>query len=241
MISADQIREYREPRLMTKFDHRINLPDTFASNDLAILPVTRGDYVISHFDAYHKLEADNVQIETFSPPDNIQSLDYNNIFSEAVALSCAFAAGIIMDFLDDDSIIPTVSGRMGTGAFDFSIPDTKNHTLHSVNVSNAQIEIDAAYEGRSCLALFEAKREISTDFITRQLYYPFRVWQNRITKPVRPVFFVYSNNIFSLYEYTFSDTQLQLHTPHPAQKLLRSGHRHNLTGHSKHPPQSQSH
>ncbi|MBQ9433043.1 MAG: hypothetical protein IJU26_02390 [Synergistaceae bacterium] len=204
-ISADQIREYREPRLMTKFDHKINLPAMFSKNELAILPVTRGDYVISHFDAYHQLETDNGQLETFSPPENIQSLDYNNIFSEAVALSCAFAAGIIADFFDDDSIIPTVSGRMGTGAFDFSISNTKHGTLHSLSVSNAQIEIDAAYEGRSCLALFEAKREISTDFIIRQLYYPFRVWQNRITKPVRPVFFVYSNNIFSLYEYAFSD------------------------------------
>ena len=26
-VSADQIREYREPRLMAKFDHRVNLPD----------------------------------------------------------------------------------------------------------------------------------------------------------------------------------------------------------------------
>ena len=204
-ISADQIREYREPRLMTKFDHRINLPAMFSRNDLAILPVTRGDYVISHFDAYHKLEANSGQIEIFSPPDNIQSLDYNNIFSEAVALNCAFAAGIIADFLDDDSIIPTVSGRMGTGSFDFSISNTKNNTLHSVSVSNAQMEIDAAYEGRSCLAILEAKRELSEDFIIRQLYYPFRVWQDRITKPVRPIFFVYSNNVFSLYEYAFSD------------------------------------
>ncbi|MBR0034937.1 MAG: hypothetical protein IJP54_04615, partial [Synergistaceae bacterium] len=80
-ISADQIREYREPRLMTKFDHKINLPSVFLKNELAILPVTRGDYVISHFDAYHTLEADNVQTYTFSPPENIQSLDYNNVFS----------------------------------------------------------------------------------------------------------------------------------------------------------------
>ena len=36
-------------------------------------------------------------------------------------------------------------------------------------------EINAAYEGRSCLAILEAKREISEDFITRQLYYPFRM------------------------------------------------------------------
>lgn len=43
-ISAEQIKEFREPRLMTKFDHKVNLPKVFADNGLAILPITRGDY-----------------------------------------------------------------------------------------------------------------------------------------------------------------------------------------------------
>ena len=205
-ISAGQIKEFREPRLMTKFDHKINLPDLFSKNDLAILPVTRGDYVIAHFDAYHVLEQSTRLITRMIPPDNIQSLDYNNIPSEAIALNCALAAGIISDFLGEEQLIATVSGRMGTGAFDFSILDTKSKTLRPVSVSNAQMEIDAAYEGHSCMALFEAKLAksgIFEDFMTRQLYYPFRVWQSRITKPVRPVFLVYSNEIFRLYEYEF--------------------------------------
>ena len=49
-ISANQIKEFREPRLMTKFDHKVNLPTIFAENQLAILPVTRGDLCLSrHF------------------------------------------------------------------------------------------------------------------------------------------------------------------------------------------------
>ena len=207
-ISADQIKELREPRLMTKFDHRTNLPELFLKNDLAILPVTRGDYVIAHFDAYHVLEQSSQPITRMAPPDNIQSLDYNNVPSEAIALNCALAAGIIADFLGEERIITTISGRMGTGRFEFNISDTKNRTLRSVSVSNAQMEIDAAYEGSSCMALFEAKLAksgIFEDFMSRQLYYPFRVWRQRITKPLRPVFFVYSNEIFRLYEYVFED------------------------------------
>ena len=207
-ITSEQIKEFREPRLMTKFDHRINLPALFSKHDLAILPVTRGDYVIAHFDAYHELEHPDSYIEKVSRPDNIQSLDYNNIQSEAIALNCALAAGIIADFLEDDSLIATASGRMGTGSFDFSISDTKSRTLRNVNVINAQMEIDASYEGNACMAVFEAKlakREISEDFMIRQLYYPFRVWHERIIKPVRPVFFVYSNDVFRLYEYVFDD------------------------------------
>lgn len=204
-ISAPQIKEYREPRLMAKFDHTINLPKVFYDNKLAILPVTRGDYVISHFDAYHKFENDNSPVTRVSLPTYIQSLDSNNVSSEAIALNCAVASGIVADFLQDEDLVSTVSGRMGSGTFDFNIKNTKNNTPCNVQVNNSQIEIDAAYEGVKGLALFEAKRDLSEDFLIRQLYYPFRVWKNRITKPVRPLFLVYSNGIYRLYEYVFQD------------------------------------
>ena len=204
-ISASQIKEFREPRLMAKFDHTINLPSIFSNNKLSILPITRGDYVIANFDAYHKFEPDHTPITRVSLPSYIQSLDSNNIPSEAIALNCAIASGIVADFLQDEDIVSTVSGRMGSGTFNFNITNTKGGAPHNVQVSNSQIEIDAAYEGVSGLALFEAKRDLSEDFLIRQLYYPFRVWQSRVTKPVRPLFLVYSNGIYRLYEYDFQD------------------------------------
>ena len=204
-ISASQIKEFREPRLMAKFDHTINLPSIFSNNKLSILPITRGDYVIANFDAYHKFEPDHTPITRVSLPSYIQSLDSNNIPSEAIALNCAIASGIVADFLQDEDIVSTVSGRMGSGTFNFNITNTKGGSPHNVQVSNSQIEIDAAYEGVSGLALFEAKRDLSEDFLIRQLYYPFRVWQSRVTKPVRPLFLVYSNGIYRLYEYDFQD------------------------------------
>ena len=205
-ISAKQIKEVREPRLMAKFDHTINLPQIFADNKLCILPVTRGDYIISHFDAYHKFEPCNPTIKRISLPTYIQSLDSSNIPSETIALNCAVAAGIIADFLDDEDIVSTVSGRMGSGVFDFSIENLKSRALSKVKVNNSQIEIDAAYEGVHSLALFEAKRDLSNDFLVRQLYYPYRVWKKRMTKPVRPLFLVYSNGIYRIYEYAFTDS-----------------------------------
>lgn len=33
-ITADQIKVEREPRFMTKFDHRVNLPSIFKDNNL---------------------------------------------------------------------------------------------------------------------------------------------------------------------------------------------------------------
>ena len=206
-ISATQIKEFREPRLMSKFDHKKNLPKLFSDNQLAILPVTRGNYVISHFDAYHKLESNNVPIQRVSLPSHIQSLNFNNVPSELIALNSAFAAGIIDEFMEDDAVVSTVSGRMSSDSFSFKIRDIENSSFRYIDVNNAQIEIDAAYEGISYLALFEAKMDISDDFLIRQLYYPFRLWHNRLTKPVKSIFFIYSNGIYTLYEYHFEDPE----------------------------------
>ena len=204
-ISAEQIKEYREPRLMSKFDHTINLPSLFKKNRLSILPITRGDYVISHYEAYHEFEPLSNEISTFSIPYYVQSLNIDAITSEAVALNCAYVSGIIADFLEDDQLVPTVSGRMGSGIFDFNIKDVINNNQRTVNVNNSQIEIDAGYEGLQKLALIEAKRDLSNDFLIRQLYYPYRTWSERVNKAVKPIFLVYSNGVFHLYEYKFEN------------------------------------
>ncbi len=136
-------------------------------------------------------------------PTYIQSLDSSNVPSEAIALNCAVASGIVADFMDDDDLLATVSGRMSSGTFSFNITNSAKNVPFCIDVNNSQIEIDAAYEGVHSLALFEAKRDLSEDFLIRQLYYPYRVWQNRVTKTVRPLFLVYSNGIYHMYEYAF--------------------------------------
>ncbi len=205
VISANQIKEFREPRLMTKFDHKINLPNIFVANNLSILPIARGDYVISSFSAYKEFDEPSQDVQRISIPAHIQSLMPQFLVSEAIALNCANACGILNDFLEDDELVPTVSGRMSSGSFEFGINTvfgTKN-----ITVSNSQIEIDAAYEGIHYLSLFEAKRDLSDDFLVRQLYYPFRVWSERVTKTVKPVFLIFSNGMFNLYQYQFEDPQ----------------------------------
>lgn len=205
IISASQIKEYREPRLMAKFDHNINLPQIFARNNLAILPISRGDYIISHFEAYQPFGVQNKSIAQVSLPANLQSLDANHIPSETIAINCALASGMLADFLEEDMLYSTVSGRMGSGQFDFRIRNSYTKASTKVSVNNSQIEIDAAFEGIHSLSLLEAKRDLSEDFLIRQLYYPYRVWSNRVVKKVRPIFLVYSNGIFSFYEYEFQN------------------------------------
>lgn len=115
IISADQIKEFREPRLMTKFDHKINLPTLFEENNLSILPISRGDYIISSFSAYHPFEELSEEIEKVSIPAYVQSLMPQFLVSESIALNCANACGILNDFLEDEALVPTVNGRMSSG------------------------------------------------------------------------------------------------------------------------------
>ncbi len=190
---------------MTKFDHSINLPKLFSDNNLAILPITRGSYIISKFKAYKGFEQIDDEVIKATFPEYIESIDYENITSEAVAINCAYISNIIADFLEDEELLPTVSGRMSSDNFSFNIRNTSSNTNMVVNVVNSQLEIDGGYEGIKQLALIEAKNFISDDFLIRQLYYPYRLWSNKVSKKITPVFLVYTNGIFNLYEYEFQD------------------------------------
>lgn len=208
-ITAKQINEFREARLMTKFDNSANLPELFKNNNLAILPITSNSYMIAKFQTYKKFEEkEEKEIIKISFPDYIQSLDYNDITSEALAINCAYITRILEDFLGEEKLVPTISGKMGSGNFKFKIDQNNTETAYiNVSVQNSRIEIDGGFEGINSLALVEAKNVISDDFIVRQLYYPYRLWKSKINKPIRPIYMVYSNGIFNIYEYKFENDE----------------------------------
>ena len=206
IINSWSINEFREARLMTKFDHHNNLPTLFQENQLSILPITRGDYVIAKFEAYKSLEQhDDEPIEYLKFPEHIQSIDYKNITGEATVINSAYISGIFAQFFEEEELLPTVNGRMSSEAFNFDIKNLKNSNLINLDVVNSQIEIDGGYEGIGSLSLIEAKNSISSDFLVRQLYYPFRLWKNKVSKEVKSIFLIYTNGIFSLYEYKFEN------------------------------------
>lgn len=202
-ITAKEINEFREARLMTKFDHRSQLPTLFAKNKLSILPTSRGSYVIGNFETFCKFDSNDIEVIPVEFPSSLESLDYRDITSETIAINCAFVCKILHDFTNESELFPTVSGRMGSSTFSFDI--NSSNGLFDVKVENSQIEIDGGYEGDNSLNLIEAKNYISSDFLVRQLYYPYKLWSNKIQKRVRPIFLTYSNGVFHLREYEFSD------------------------------------
>ena len=200
-ITANQIKRIYEPRLMTKFDHSINLPEIFKTNGLSILPDSRGTYIISDFVNYQPFVKEVKEIEYFDPPSYLESLDFDNITSEPQSLLCANAASLMNDFLGEHNLVPTVQGRMGSNDFTFNIATRKGPL--KIDVRKSQLEIDGGYEGSNGLYLFEAKNHLADDFLIRQLYYPYRLWQSKVSKPVHPIFLTYSNGVFEFLQYDF--------------------------------------
>lgn len=205
-ISSMEINEFREARLMTKFDHRSQLPELFVEHKLSILPTSRGTYEIGAFETFCDFNKEDVEIVPVNFPTFLESIDYKDITSESIAINCAFISKILHDFIGEENLFPTVSGRMSSSLFDFAI-NSKQKTFR-INVENSQIEIDGGFEGDNSLNLIEAKNYISDDFLIRQLYYPYRLWSDKIVKRVRPIFLTYSNGIFDLREYEFTNPEL---------------------------------
>lgn len=212
-ITAKQINEYKEARLMTKFDYITQLPDIFYYNNLSILPTKRGEYIIGPFSAYKGMRTQDRTLlenrEEVPFPSWIDTIDPKNITSESTMLNAAAASGMIQRALniDDGELVHTVSGRMSSDSFSFNIGgkykgSPRNYML---DVTNAQVEVDGGFETHDKLILFEAKNNTTDTFLIRQLYYPYQLWARQLNKEVVPVFLQYANETFNFSIFRFND------------------------------------
>ena len=192
----------RQPRLMAKHDFSTSRPWIFQRLRLGIVPVSRSEYLVGRFNLYERFpETQRGEVRTLELPAGLDTLSLEAVSSEAVALNGASASGMLEDFLGCAPLQATVAGRMSTHGLKVRLPDLGV----DVAVDRAQMEIDGGFESLEHLVLVEAKNHLSEDFNIRQLYFPYRRFQQRLAKDVVPVYLVYSNGIFHLYRYEFRD------------------------------------
>lgn len=201
-IPSSAINQVKEARLMAKFDRSAQLPQIFRQHRLSILPISRGEYVIGPFRTHREVVYSDERPRVLPVPP-LQTLDPSNLYSEASALLFCYNSGVFADLLGSDKVSFTVNGRMSSGSFAFQIEDTGEGDSHHIQVANAQVEIDAGYETPDCFCICEAKNMASEELLIRQLYYPYRLWRGKITKPVVPLFLAVSNDLFHLFRYCF--------------------------------------
>ena len=172
----------KEVRILCKQDSREKRPDVMRENDLFLLPVKNGEFMILKGEGY--VDVPEIKSE---PINHDSALDFNLDTSKAgdsemQHLDFAYASSIIRTFIGDESLVLTIRGRKYTPEFSFFIGKQK------INVSGVQTEVDAGYEGKNKAVLVEAKNSLTTNTIIRQLFYPFRQWSRFTNKKIYLLF-----------------------------------------------------
>jgi len=189
----------KEVRILCKHDNREKRPQVFKDNNLFILPIKNGEYVIVKGNGYIDIpKIDTVEKIYKSKLDFM--LDTSLVGnSEMQHLDFAYASSLIRTFVGDPNLVMTIRGRKYTPSFSFNVG--KN----LINVNGVQTEVDAGYEGKAQVVLVEAKNSGVDDIIIRQLYYPFRQWKSHTQKPIITLFFEKREDAYSLWQFKFND------------------------------------
>ena len=207
-ISGKQIKDVsrhfdttsdREVRVLCKQDTRESRPAVFKQNGLFLLPTTNSGYVVVKGEGYIDIPAVTKSTELY-----LSKLDYKLDTSmigdsEMQHVDFAYASSLIRSTLDDDSLVLTIRGRKYTPTFTFHVGKSK------IQASSVQTEVDAGYEGRNQVVLVEAKSANATNTIIRQLYYPFRQWQQATSKKIVSLFFAKNGNEYSIWHFEFAE------------------------------------
>jgi hypothetical protein len=204
IVTAEDVKRVTgsEPRLVMYVDQRRNLPRILAQNGVFPLAVRNGVYALVKGDGFHDLEPIRDERSYESNLDFSLSTLQQGI-GEDRYLMYALHSGAISDFTENESWFPTSVGRKRANHFRF-------HVGHSpiLDVKGVQFQVDLLLESKRELLVLEAKTNGRETFNIRQLYYPYRHWQEEIPdKPTRTVFFLYntSSDTYNFWEYTFAN------------------------------------
>ncbi len=187
----------KEVRILCKQDSRESRPNVFIDNELFLLPVKNGEYVIIKGEGYIDIPKITKSEEIYKSKLDFK-LDTSLIGnSEMQHVDFAYASSLIRTFMGDTSLVLTIRGRKYTPEFSFYVRN------NLINVRSVQTEVDAGYEGKDKVVLLEAKNSNVKNVIIRQLYYPFRQWQTYTEKPVETLFFEKQNENYAIWQFRF--------------------------------------
>lgn len=186
-ITALQIKEFREARLMCKMDFRQSVAKPFKDNGLSILAINNGLYRIAATEPFFNIDLSaigNVKIIDFRLPAYIETLHFENITGESQALDAAVISGMLEELLGEKCDL-TVRGRRYSSKMDIELGSV------TYPITSVQIEVDGGYEGLSKLVLIEAKMGATDNMNMRQLIYPHVHFTNQVSKPVESYLMFY--------------------------------------------------
>lgn len=191
----------KEPRILCKQDTKESRPKIFVDNGLFILPVKNGFYNIIKGEGYIDIPEIKKDVRIYNSKLDFDLETAKIGDSEMQHLDYAYAASLIRTFTEDPTLVLTIRGRKYTPKFDFFVNG------QPIEVQGVQTEVDAGYEGRNQIVLIEAKNSSATNTVIRQLYYPFRQWQEISNKKVSTLFFDKDKEkgVYSIWQFEFEN------------------------------------
>lgn len=206
-ITEQQIREVVNLPLTSnlwKYDKREDRPRVFQQQNLFLLPVKHDAYVIVKGEGYVDIPLIEEIPRTHQSHLNFPLITSQVGDSEMQHLDFAYATSVIRTFMQDPTLVLTIRGRKYTPKFSFRVGRQR------ITVEGVQTEVDAGYEGENQVVLVEAKNSRANNTIIRQLYYPFRQWQQnlkdkKVDKTVSTIFFEKSGNEYFMWQFKFND------------------------------------
>jgi len=176
IITAKEIKESKEtwngknnqfePRLICKIDKIENNPKIFNENNISVLSIKNGNYLLIKENIYKNLEKEECNIIDFNKTNNSVLLNIGN--SESNLLDNMLYNGIIEDIIGEPVKYGPLMGGRHYCDFNTIIG---NENIH---IKGSQYETDACYETDNYICICEAKNTNCNNFNIRQLYYPFR-------------------------------------------------------------------
>ena len=187
-----------EARLLCSITSK--LPNCLERNNLFILPVKNGKYVMLKGEPYIYIEDIEDDTEEFKSQVDLNEPMYQYGDSEAVYLDiCEFSN--LLNHIIGENVRSHNTGRTRCPKFEF-IAGGK-----SVQVEGVQVEIDMLLKGENKIVIIEAKNKGNTKkLLIRQLFYPFKWWRKLYPeKEIICLFFEKRNDLYCFWEYKFTD------------------------------------
>jgi len=209
-ISSKELNAFSRPldgpdaRILVKFDSRRQIPRSLDEAGLFPITISKATFAVGDFQVFSELppvEEGDLRVIRFESPHD--ALNTQTVTSESVALLLALSSGLLTEYVGNELEL-SFFGKVVMGAFDFSVRRGSGDSVE-FSASNTQIEIDAIFENATEMLVMEAKIGRPSDFNIRQLYFPFRHYQNRTKKTIRPILMIYSKGVFEFIEYRFTD------------------------------------
>ena len=212
IITADQIKACKdswkgkkcqfEPRLLCYQTSDSDRPEIFKKNNLYILPIKNGEYLLSNNNIYKTLEYTQIPVIKIKKDKLSQLLEIGS--SETSVIDNLRYSGVFEtdNFLGEKITHgPLLNGRH------YCTMDMKLG-LSNINISGVQYEVDCCFESQNKILLIEGKSKNKKidSFNTRQLYYPYRVIYDKIkNKEIICLFIHQLKDTINIWKYTFTE------------------------------------